>query len=269
MKSKIYSNVLVVLFTTALMACGNSSKDDNDKNTSVTEKKNRLNWDSIPSEFNPQTLEENFETNNMNRIYVDMFGFKDDVEVVYTDSLAQGQGYLKIYSVLKDSGSRGSFSTSTSGQSLQLNRYGTYQCSIKTENGSITQLKGLCFVRMQIYLPKGAEIEIYNLKQLISRRFIPVDSETFIKNIKDASFSEGKKAAIEDYISSYIGMNKSPQLTAVQLGIVVSNFSFKDEKFDALRKLHIYVVDRQNLATMIEQEISYFDRDEAKKICGL
>lgn len=268
MKSKIYLNVLVILVATSLMACGNSSNDD--KKSGVTEQqKNRLNWESIPSTFNPQTFEENFQTNNMNRIYVDMFGFKDDVEIVYTDSLAQGQGYLKIYSVFKDSGSRGSFSTSTSGQSLQLNRYGTYQCSIKTENGSITQLKGLCFVRMQIYLPKGVEIEIYNLKQLISRRFIPVDSETFIKNIKDASFSEGKKAAIEDFISSYNGMNKSPQLTADQLGIVVSNFSFKDEKFDALRKLHIYVVDRQNLTAMIEKEINYFDRDEAKKICGL
>ena len=98
---------------------------------------------------------------------------------------------------------------------------------------------------------------------------IPIDSETFIKSLKSASFSDGKKAVIEEYISSYVGMEKSPQLTAEQLGIVVTSFGFKEEKFDVLRKLNIYIVDRHNLLAMIEKEISYFDRDKAKRICGL
>ena len=96
-----------------------------------------------------------------------------------------------------------------------------------------------------------------------------LDGSLTIKNFKDASFSDGKKAAIEDFISSYNGMSKAPQLTANQLGIVVNGFSFNEEKFDILRKLHIYVIDRQNLNAMIEKEVSYFDRDEARKICGL
>ncbi len=103
---------------------------------------------------------------------------------------------------------------------------------------------------------------------MISKRFIPVDSETFIQNFKDARFSD-EKAAIEDFISSYNGMNKTPKLTSNQLGIAVNGFSFKEEKFDTLRKLHLYIIDRQNLNAMIEKEISYFDREEAKKTCGL
>jgi hypothetical protein len=268
MNSKTFLSVILLAITSVFIACGNSSNDDKTSDASEQQKR-RLNWDSVPSEFNPQTFEENFQTTNINRIFIDMFGFKDDVEVVYTDSLATGQGYLKIYSVLKDSGSRGSFDSSATGQKLQLNRYGSYQCSIKIENGSIAQLKGLCFVRLQIYLPTGSEIEVYNLKQLISRRFIPIDSDTFIDSIKAASFSNEKKSVIDDFISSYNGMNKSPQLTAAQLGIVVSNFNLSDEKFDVLRKLHGYIVDRQNLAAMIESKINYFDRDEARRICGL
>ena len=261
--------ILSLIFTASLVACGNSSTSE-DKNGTVTEQqKRRINWGAIPSEYNPETFEENFQIGNSNRVFVDMFGFKDDVEVVYTDKLAQGQGYLKIYSVFKESGSRGSFNASTSGSNLMLNRYGTYQCSIKVENQNITNLKGLCFIRVQIFLPVGLEVEVYNIKQLITKRFIPIDSETFIKNFKDASFADGKKTAIEDYISSYSGMNKSPQLTSNQLGIVVDGFSWKEEQFEALRKLHIYVTDRENLGAMIDKEISYFDREEARRICGL
>ena len=261
---------LIFLLVTVVFAGCNGSKSDEKNGDSVTEQqKRRIDWASVPREFNPEVFEENFQTNNTNRIYIDMFGFKDDVEVVYTNTLAQGQGYLKIYSVFKDSGSKGSFSSTTNGESLMLNRYGTYQCSIKTENNKISALKGLCFVRLQVFLPAGSEIEIYNIKQLITKRFIPIDSETFLKNFKDASFKEGKMATINDYLSSYEGMTKAPQLTSNQLGIVIDGFSWKEEQFEALRKLHMYVSDRQNLGAMIDKEVSSFDREEAKRICGL
>lgn len=265
---KKYSQFFVALIVFIFVGCGKSSNETSDGGV-AGQQANRLNWSSIPSEFHPEIFEENFQTMNMNRIYVDMFGFKNDVEVTYSSTLAQGQGYLRIYSVFKDSGSRGSFSASTSGQNLLLNRYGTYQCSIKIQNGNITAVKGLCFVRLQVVLPVGTEIEVYNIKQLISRRFIPVEAEDFLKNFKDASFADGKKAVIADYIASYSGMSRVPQLTADQLGVVVDGFSFKEDMFDVLRKLHVYVLDRQNLAAMIEKEFSYFDRDEAKRICKL
>ena len=261
--------IMCVLFCCGLVACGNN-ESKNDKNGNVAEQqKNRINIEAIPSQFNPEVFEEYFQTANTDRIFIDMFGFKNDVEVVYTDSLLQGQGYLKIYSVFKDSGSRGSFSSTNSGSSLILDRFGQYQCSIKTENSNITNLNGLCFIRLQIFLPANAEIEVYNLKQLITKRFIPIDAETFIKNFKDASFKEQKMATLNDFISSYNGMSKAPQLTSNQLGIVVDGFSWKEDQFEALRKLHTYVTDRENLRAMIDKEISTFDRDEARRICGL
>lgn len=267
--NNFYIKILSVLFCCGLVACGNSDSTDKNGGTVTEQEKNRINWDAIPSQYNPKIIEENFQTVNSDRIYVDMFSFKDDVEVVYTDSLAQGQGYLKIYTVFKDSGSTGSFNSSKNGSTLMLNRYGQYQCSIKTENNSISNLKGLCFIRLQIFLPAASEIEVYNVKQLITKRFIPIDSETFLKNFKDASFKEGKMATINDFVSSYSGMSKSPQLTSSQLGIVIDDFSWKEEQFEALRKLHIYVTDRQNLGAMIDKEINTFDREEAKRICGL
>lgn len=256
--------LLSLFLSMGLVACGDSSKK-----SATEEQTRRLNWAAIPAEFNPRISEEDFQTDQVNRIYVDMFGFKDDVEVVYSNSIGNGQGYVRIFTVSKDGGGDGNFNASRSGQNLQLNRYGTYQCSMKTENGSIAQLKGLCIVRLQIVLPTGAEIEVYNLKKLVSRRFIAMDSETFIRNFKDASFAADKKAAIEDYLDSHRATNKSPQLTAAQLGIVVDGFNWKEEQFEALRKLHAYVWDRENLRAMIEREFSYFDQDEARRICGV
>lgn len=228
-----------------------------------------MNWEAISPEFNPEISEESFQATNINRVYVDMFGFKDDVEVIYSDALAQGQGYLKIYSVFKKSGSFGTFKSQVNGQNLDLKRYGSYECSIQSENGNITNLEGLCFVRMQILLPVGAQIEVYNVKQLISKRFIPISAEEFIRNFKDSSFSDGKNAAIADYLGSYNGMSVSPQLTSAQLGMVVHEFSWKEEKLNSLTQLQTYVVDRENLKAMIDKEFSYFDREEAKRICGL
>ncbi len=263
------SQFLILFVAIGLTACGNSSNDKANAGGPTKAEQNRLNWESIPSEFNPAVIEENFQIGNSNRIYTDMFGFKDDVEVVYDEHLAAGQGSLKLYRVLKESGSSGALSATTSGQSLLLSRNGTYSCSIKTENRNITQLKGLCFIRLQIFLPKGSEIEVYNVKELITRRFIPIDPETFIKNFKDASFEDGKKAAIDDFISSYAELNKTPQLLSAQMGIVVHGFPFSEKKFEALRRLNGYVTDRQNLNAMIESEFSFFDRPEAKRICGL
>ena len=266
MKSILFLKATALIIAIFVTACGNSSKNTTDGEQN--QQKNRIEWEKIGSEFNPSTFEENFQTNNTNRIYIDMFSFKDDFEIVYTNTLATGQGYLKIYTVYKDGGSSGNFNTTVSEENLLLNRYGTYQCSIKTSNGSITQLKGLCFVRLQIYLPTGSEIEVYNIKQLISRRFIPIDYKTFIKNFKNVSFSDQKNAAIDEYLSSYAGLSKTPQLTPEQLGTVIDGFNWSKEKFEALRKLQAYVIDRQNLVRMIESEFSHFDIPEAKRICG-
>ena len=122
---------------------------------------------------------------------------------------------------------------------------------------------------MQIFLPVGAEIEVYNVGALISRRFIPIDTETFLKNVDSATWSSEKFAAIEDFMNSYAGTTKTPKLLAKQLGLVIHDFMMSEEKFKALRRLHRAVMDRENLGSMIESEFNYFDRDQARQIVGL
>lgn len=261
-----YSHIFALLLALSLVACGNKS-DDNGGGT-VQELQNRIDWDSISSEFSKDTFEENFQTQDVNRVFVDMFSFDGDVEVIYTNSLAKDQGYLKIYTVLKGSGSRGSFSSTVERKNLNLQRFGRYECSIQTKNKQITALEGLCIIRVQIFLPAGAEIEVYNLDKLLTRRFIAMDNETFIKNFKDASFKEGKNAVINDYLASYNAINKRPALLSAELAIVIDGFSFND-KLEALKKLHTFVIDRENLGQMIDSEFSHFDRPEARRICGL
>lgn len=258
----------ILLSALAIVACSNSDSSGPQGETAKAHQ-NRLDWDSIPAQFNPETFEENFQLGSSNKIDVNMFGFKDDVEILYSNTLATGQGYLKLYSVRKDGGSRGQFNTSVTGSTLKLNRYGSYECEIRITDGHIAELKGLCFVRLQIVLPMKAEIEVYNIKQLISKRFFTISTDELIQNIHSASFKEGKNAAINDYLASYTAVGKTPQMVAEQLGLVVHEFTFKDEKFAALKQLQMYAIDRQNLNAMIEKEFSFFDREEAKKICGL
>ncbi|MES2801968.1 MAG: DUF4476 domain-containing protein [Bdellovibrionota bacterium] len=260
------SRLLVLILAAVLVGCGDKSNNNTDG--AVEELRNRIDWNSIPSEYNPSVFEEDFNTQDVNRVFVDMFGFDDDVEVVYTDSLAKDQGYLKIYTVLKGSGSRGSFSSTIEKKNLNLERFGSYRCSIQIKNNKIAELEGLCIVRVQVYLPVGAELEVYNINQLLTRRFIAMDNQTFIKNFKSASFKENKNAVINDYLSSYAAINKRPALLSAELGVVIDGFSFSD-KLEALKKLQAYVVDRENIGQMIDSKFSHFDRPEARRICGL
>ena len=260
--------LLVLVLSLVAVSCKDSNKGSSDGG--VTQQQNRVPWNSIPAELNPRIFEENFNTENANRIFVDMFGFDKDVEVVYSSDLARGQGYLKIYTVsYGGANTSSSFHSRIDGKNLNLYRNGSYQCSIRIQNQKITELEGHCYIRLQIFLPVGAEIEVYNMRQLLTRRFIAMDNETFLKNFKDASFAEGKKAVVEEYLSSYRAVNRRPALFASEIGTVVSGFSWKEEKLEYLRKLQAYTIDRENLGQMIEKSFSYFEREEARKICGL
>ncbi len=253
-----------------LSACGSKSETSSEGgNVTTNNNPKRLNWESIPEEFKPETKDVNFSIAGIEKVNVDAFGFKDDVEVVYVDSLAKDSGILRVFSVYKTSASWGDLSARTNGKNLDLKNYGTYQCSINISNGQITKLEGGCYVRLQIILPTGSEVEVYNVGSLISKRFIPIDALTFLENFDDATWDKDKHAAIDDFLNSYAGMAKKPTLTVEQLAVVINDFIRKDDKFTALRKLHPVVSDRQNLAAMIEKEFSYFDREEARKIVGI
>ncbi|WP_374073336.1 DUF4476 domain-containing protein [Bdellovibrio bacteriovorus] len=265
---------LVVLGLLSALVLGACSNDDNDKKSDNPSGPGtqRVHWDSIPSEFSPRKESFNLQTQNIQKIQMDLFGFTNDVQLQYSDKLPADAASIELFTVAKDS------SYSLSGvnideelgtKTLKLNKYGSYACSIRIQNGKITELKGACYIRVLLTLPQNAEIEVYNVGKLISKRFIAMDNGTFLKDLDRASFQEDKEAVIQNYLESYRATGKTPALICDELGQVIEEFTRTEGKFIALRKLHAYVTDKENLAQMIEDKFSYFDRDEARRIVGL
>lgn len=271
--SNFFKTTSVLFLTiTILVGCGGSSGGNGDNTNNQLNKPapaNRVNWSAVPSEYNPKIEDTEFRTDGFEKIYVDMFGYDKDVEVVYSNDVPVGFGYLRLFKVWAKQASWGGLNQSANGKSFNLKNYGQYQCSIRVQNGQITQLEGGCYVRLQVFLPVGSEIEVYNVGKLITKRFIPINTEDFLEQIDRATWADDKFAVIENFLSSYSGTNKSPSLSSQQLGTVIGEFMRSEEKFKALRRLHSIVSDRENLGKMIEDKFGYFDREEARRIVGL
>lgn len=261
---------LIIGVASLLVGCGGSSGGNGENNpANKAQPKNRVNWSAVPSEYNPSVEDTEFRTDGFEKIHMDAFGFNDDVEVVYSKDIPAGLGYLRIFKVWKKQASWGDLRPQPNGKTLDLKSDGNYQCSIQVRNGQITQLEGGCYVRLQVLLPVGSEVEVYNVGQLITKRFIPINTEDFLEQLNDATWAAAKFVVIENFLASYSELNKRPSLTAQELGIVVDEFNWKEEKFKALGRLHSVVSDRENLGKMIEDKFSDFERDEARRIVGL
>ena len=111
--------------------------------------------------------------------------------------------------------------------------------------------------------------EVRNAGSLISKRFSPIETVSFLAQLESVPWANDKFLKIDEFIGSYAGTSKQPSIKSKQLGTVVSGFTLKEEKLKALRLLHTYVPDRENLGKMIEDTFGYFDQDEAKKMVGL
>ncbi len=253
----------------ALTACQNSDNKNNPGNNDKTNPVRRIDWGSIPSTYNPRIDDIQIRTDGVEKINMDLFGFRDDVEVVYLTADQPNIGILRMFKVYKDSASWGDVQARPNGKNLDLKNYGSYSCSIQTENGQIKSLKGGCYIRLQVFLPVGSQIEVYNAGQLITKRFIPIDAATFLNDFDRATWAADKFVVIENYLASYSGMAKSPTLLAKEVGKVVSGFHQKADKIKALGRLHRAITDRENLAKMIDDEFTYFDREEARRTVGL
>ncbi|QLY25991.1 DUF4476 domain-containing protein [Bdellovibrio sp. KM01] len=256
---------IALILASVVVSCGGAT----DEHGNGFAPKNRLKWTSIPSEFNPRVEDVSLNTQNLEAIKMNIFGFIADVEVAYSADIPEGEGYLRLFTVSKNGGSFGRIDHRNSGNTLNLNSYGSYACNIRIKDGAITSLDGGCYVRMQVYLPKGAEIEVYNVGTLISKRFQPMSLSDFLTAIDKASFDSDKFPLIEDFLNSYVQTGKKPSMTCQQLGGVVKDFMRTEAKYTALRKLHFAVTDRENLSAMIDDVFSYYDRPKARTIVGL
>ncbi len=261
---KLRTLAVGLLASIIFLGCGKNSESEKGKEPS-----NRVQWSTIPSEYHPEIRDIEFPIAGVERVDINLFGFNRDVEVVYSPDVPHHTGVLRTYTVWYESASFGSLTTNKSGTEVEISAYGEYRCSIRTENGRITNLKGGCYVRLQIYLPVGAKVEVYNVGNLLTKRFNPMSTEKFLKEVDRAPFPKEKFKIIDDYLNSYTDTGKQPSLTSRQLGMVISEFLSRGDKFEVLRKLHVYVSDRQNLGAMIDEEFTYFDREEARRIVGL
>lgn len=264
----------LILAMTLLSACGGGSNDsggngDKNRNHNQLKPANPVNWAQVPSEYNPKIEELNFQTYGFDIINLNSFGFNDDVEIIYSSNVLVDSGILRIYKVWNEFAFWLNTKTEPNGTTLDFKNYGRYQCSIKVENGFIRSLKGGCYVKIQVLLPPGTEIEVYSSNKLISKRFKPIDLDSFLVQFKDATWPNDKFKVIEEFLASYNGTSKTPSLRSQHLAVVIDGFLRSEEKFKALRRLHSFVSDRQNLNSMIEAEFSYFDRKEARIIVGL
>lgn len=266
--SKFGISLLAVVLLAGCDNGGGKSGGDNNAN-GTPNVKNRIDWSSVPAEYNPSIEDTEFRISGYEKINVNIFGFDSDTEVVYSADLPADKGFLRIYRVWAKSASWGSVSERSNGTTLDLRGAGSYSCSISTSNRKIESLEGGCYVRLQVYLPAGAEIEVYNLNKLLTKRFFAIKTELMLEQVDKASFEDEKFAVIETYLASYRGLNKNPEMLSNQLGSVISEFPFSAGKFKALRLLHKAVVDRENLGKMIEEKFSYFDHAEARRIVGL
>ena len=264
----------VLMASIALMAVActvtvGDDKKDGGGNPPAKPNPHRVDWSTVPADYHPKIDETSFQINGASRIEIDTFGSDKDFEVVYSSSVVANTGTMRVFSVWYDSARWGSTQTQSAGDTLKISSTGVYECSIKIENARITALKGACNVRTEVVLPSGAQVEVYNLGKLASKRIFPMKTEQLLKNVDDAIRKEDKLQAIDDYLKSHAETGKTPSLTAKDLGTVIKEFSFKDEKFEALRRLQAYVADRSSLRAMIEDSFGHFDREEARRICGV
>jgi hypothetical protein len=259
--------IALLLPVMLIAACGNKS-NDNGGAGGKSVPANRVNWATVPAEFNPSIFELPFRTDNAEKLDVDLFGFKDDVEVVYAD-MPPNSGTLRAYRVYKRSASFGDLRAQSNGTSMDLKNYGRYECSIRVVNGQITELEGGCYVRLQIFMPIGSRVEVYNAGQLLTKRFVPISTDSFLKNLRNATWSDQKFTVINEFLASYAGSGRAAALTSEDLRTVLRSFIRSEEKFRALGQLHMTVTDRHNLAAILDREFIFRERDEARRITGL
>jgi len=225
-----------------------------------------IDWGSVSADYHPQVQESTADLTGVTKVNVNLMSFRQDVQVIYEKRTDVA---VRMFTVWKESGLIPSPSVARRDSSLRFDVSGGENYEISVSNGQITKLKGGCIVRIDIAVPIGAQVEIYNVDQLVSPRFFPIDNQTFLADLDKAFPSDNKWEVINNYLQSYADVKKSPVLAASEVGHAVHGFSFPEEKFQALKLLHRYVLDRASLNGMIEQEFGFFDRTRAREICGL
>jgi len=272
-------SIVTIVSFIALTACektihlgnGNDNSDaPADTPAQAQPSPNLINWAAVPAELDPKVVDTSFQTEGVSKIDLSLFEFERDGSVIYSNSIPSNSGLLKIYRVSKGYASWGRLTeTKTDNNRLRLNDVGRYECSIRVQNGAITSLEGGCYVRVELYLPTGSTIEVYNKEELLTRRFIPITNSEFLDAIDHAVLPKDKIAVLNEFLNSYNAIQSRASLTSAQAGQTIEKFVWPDDKFQALSLLNSTISDRENIAQMIDNTFAYFDREKARGIAGI
>lgn len=279
-------NLIISLIAMSfLIACGGesgggSNDNNNDGDNSNNSPRNGetartpLNFNAIDSKYNPHVHEETFSTSNLSKIDLNVLGIKNEVLIERDDSLS-GQGRLLLYRVWFKTSNYGYLDLKQNFETLRVRNYtgsNPYSCSKRITNGKIKSLNGGCNLFAKLILPKGEKIEVYSNSNLVSNRYFAMTNNDLRSSVEDARTNEDKIDVIEAYLKSHRAVGSTPSLECDDLEQVLSDFrSFDDAKFSALKMLHRYVQDRENLEEHVINEVFSFrdDRERALRIIGL
>jgi|GEM_PF-1193259 len=274
---KLLSTLTLIALFNTLTACGGG--DSGPGNASCPEPEAvcngkaepKVNWESIPSAFNPQVQSEEFSIESIKAIRLRLQVDAKDVSLVYSDALASQIGTVDIYTVQASDAKTTLRGTSIVAEddSISVSKFGNYQCALEVENGTLTALQGACYVRVVVTLPVGAKVELYRRGQLVSSRFFAMSVEDLLESLSDLQPRDEKSAVIDEFIQSYQALGRQPVLAATEVGAALSEFSFGDNKLPVLTKLHPFVRDRESLRAMIADQFNSLDEKKALEIVGL
>ena len=278
--TKILKMILVMGLALSI-SCGDSGDSSKNKNANegngvrnVPQQTQVIpvNWNTVSKELNPEIIEEEFSAKNLSFVHLDVIGISNEVNVSFSSNLSL-VGRLKIYRVWNKFSNFGRIELNTSFDKLKVENYTgnqPYSCSKRIANRQLVSVEGGCNLFVEVVLPTSSEIEVYSGEKLVSQRFFPMSFDNFITGMS-RGFDKEKLEMIENFLSSYTQTGKKLNLSSFELEETLKKFSFaSDEKFSALRKLHIFITDRENLNKVIENTFSFSsDREKARLIVGL
>lgn len=236
----------------------------------------QVNVTNIPKKYNPKVQVFEFDTNGIKSLKISLPGRLDNknFSLKYDKKNKDGRAVVKVYTAEFESKTsvNGLRMVNDDSESLSINMGGnySYSCSIKIVNKKINKLEGACFIKVEVVMPANSKVEIYNNGSLISKMFYAQKIETLFKNLKQASFDDNKTEYIDAFLDSYKATKNTLEITAEELGLIIGTYSFDRHKIDVLKKLHKFVIDRENLKNLIDSVFTFnSEKKEAYKIVGL
>lgn len=172
---KSFFKIFLILFTLSFFA-GCEVPSSIEATGEITDSANsqvshRVNWAAVSPSHNPEIEDFDFNTTGARKINLNLYGFKRDVEAVYSNKIQPETMKLKLFKVRNQASSLNNVEALLNGQELNVAGTGNYDCAIQLQGGMITYLRGDCVVRLQVFLPMGSTLEVYNQKAIITKKF--------------------------------------------------------------------------------------------------